>query len=353
LPPGVQPGEDTALEVTALLSSIPALLILASLTHAAEIDPARLRRFSPLPAVIPSRTNPVTPAKTALGRMLFYDTRLSLSRKLSCNTCHMLDQYGVDLKSVSGGHNGQEGTRNSPSVYNAAGHFVQFWDGRAPDVEQQAKGPVLNPVEMAMPDEASVVAVLKSIPGYVTAFKRAFPTEAVPVTFGNFAEAVGAFERQLVTPSRWDRFLKGDQAALTDAEKAGFNKFYDSGCATCHSGTYLGGQMYQKAGVVKPWPNQSDTGRHMVTRRAEDRMLFKVPSLRNVAKTPPYFHDGSVQSLEAAIRHMGEYETGRNLSPADTASIAAFLRSLTGTIPAAFIQPPRLPASSPSTPKPK
>lgn len=334
-------------------SPIPAFLILALSATAADVDPARLRRFSPLPPNIPSRTNLITPAKTDLGRMLYYETRISRGHDISCNTCHLLDKYGVDLERVSDGHKGQEGTRNSPSVYNAAGHFVQFWDGRAPDVEEQAKGPVLNPVEMAMPDEASVVALLKSIPGYVAAFKRAFPTEADPVTFGNFAEAVGAFERQLVTPSRWDQFLKGDKAALTDAEKAGFNKFYDSGCATCHSGTYLGGQMYQKAGVVKPWPNQKDTGRHMVTKRTEDRMMFKVPSLRNVEKSPPYFHDGSVQSLEAAIRHMGEYESGRNLSPAEAVSIAAFLRSLTGTIPSAFIRQPRLPASSPSTPKPQ
>lgn len=336
-----------------MLRSISTLVVLSLSASAADIEPARLRRFSPLPSVIPSKTNSITPAKTDLGRMLFYETRISLSHKISCNTCHLLDKYGVDLEDVSDGHNGLEGTRNSPSVYNAAGHFVQFWDGRAPDVEEQAKAPVLNPVEMAMPDEASVVAVLKSIPGYVAAFKRAFPTESDPVTFGNFAEAVGAFERQLVTPSRWDRFLKGDKAALTDVEKAGFNTFYDSGCATCHSGTYLGGQMYQKAGVVKPWPNQKDTGRHMVTKRAEDRMMFKVPSLRNVEVTPPYFHDGSVASLDTAIRHMGEYESGRSLSPVETASIATFLRSLTGTIPTALIKRPRLPASSPSTPKPR
>jgi cytochrome c peroxidase len=332
---------------------LTALLIAAAAAPAADIDPARLRRFAPLPAAVASPTNPITPAKTDLGRMLYFDPRLSRSHKISCNTCHLLDKFGVDLERVSDGHNGLEGTRNSPTVYNAAGHFAQFWDGRAKDVEEQAKGPILNPVEMAMPDEASVIALLKSIPGYAPAFKRAFPTEADPITFGNLAEAIGAFERQLMTPSRWDRFLKGDSAALTGAEKSGFNTFYDSGCATCHSGIYLGGQMYQKAGVVKPWPNQTDTGRHMVTKRAEDRMMFKVPSLRNVEKTPPYFHDGSVQSLEAAIRHMGEYESGRNLSPAETASIAAFLRSLTGEIPSAFIRPPRLPASGPSTPRPR
>ena len=337
----------------AVRKALPGLFIAAAIVVAADVDPARLKRFAPLPAVVHSRTNPITPAKTDLGRMLYYETRISKSHKISCNTCHLLDKYGVDLERVSDGHNDQEGTRNSPSVYNAAGHFVQFWDGRAPDVEEQSKAPVLNPVEMAMPDEASVVTVLKSMPGYVAAFKRAFPTESDPVTFGNFAEAVGAFERQLMTPSRWDRFLKGDKAALTDPEKSGFNTFYDSGCATCHSGIYLGGQMYQKAGVVKPWPNQKDTGRHMVTKRAEDRMMFKVPSLRNVEKTPPYFHDGSVEALEAAIRHMGEYETGRKLSPTETAAIAAWLRSLTGTIPSAFIRPPRLPASSPSTPKPR
>lgn len=327
-----------------------ALSAAAAMLSAAEIEPSRLRRFAPLPDVVASKTNPITPAMTDLGRMLYYETRISRSQKISCNTCHLLDKFGVDLERVSDGHNGAEGTRNSPTVYNAAGHFVQFWDGRARDVEEQAKGPILNPVEMAMPDAASVIAVLKSIPGYAPAFKLAFPTEADPITFGNLVEAIGAFERQLMTPSRWDRFLKGDKTALSDAEKAGFDKFYASGCATCHSGIYLGGQMYQKAGVVKPWPNQKDTGRHMVTKRAEDRMMFKVPSLRNVEKTAPYFHDGSVQTLESAIRHMGEYESGRNLTPAETASIAIYLRSLTGTIPSAFIRPPKLPPPGPNTP---
>jgi cytochrome c peroxidase len=329
------------------------VLLAAAILPAADIDPARLRRFSPLPAVIASKTNPITPAKTDLGRMLYYEARLSRSHKFSCNSCHQLDKYGVDNLPTSPGHNGQRGTRNSPTVYNAAGHFAQFWDGRAPDVEEQSKGPVLNPVEMAMQGEQSVVAALKSIPGYVAAFKRAFPTESGPITFNNFAEAIGAFERQLLTPGRWDRFLKGDKSALTAAEKAGFNKFYDSGCATCHSGSYLGGQMVQKLGIVKPWPNRKDAGRHQATKRAEDRMVFKVPSLRNVEKTAPYIHDGTVPSLTETIRLMAEHQTGLRLNPTDTAAIATFLRTLTGPIPTAFIKPPRLPASSPTTPKPQ
>ena len=205
--------------------------------------------FKPLPDAVESQKNPITEAKVNLGRMLYYEPRLSKNQDISCNTCHDLAKYGVDGQPVSDGHKGQKGTRNAPTVYNAAGHFVQFWDGRAPDVEEQAKGPVMNPVEMAMSSDKAVVAVLKSMPEYVDAFKKAFPAEKDPVTFENTARAIGAFERRLMTPSRWDKFLKGDQAALSNAEKAGFNKFMEAGCQACHAGTYLGGEVYQKIGM--------------------------------------------------------------------------------------------------------
>jgi len=298
-----------------------------------------LKLFRPLPAVVSSDANPVTDAKAVLGRTLYMDTRLSRDRNVSCNTCHPLDRYGADGTPVSVGHKGQKGTRNSPTVFNAAGHFAQFWDGRAATVEEQAKGPILNPVEMAMTSGAEVESVLKSIPEYRELFRRAFPGEPGPVTFDNAARAIGAFERGLLTPARWDRFLKGDAGALTAQEKAGFNKFVQSGCAACHYGPYVGGNAYQKVGMVRPWPNASDTGRQQVTGRESDRFLFKVPSLRNVARTAPYFHDGSAATLAEAIRKMAAYQLGRELADSDIRLIAAWLETLTGQIPTSAVKP--------------
>ncbi|MCL5742733.1 MAG: cytochrome-c peroxidase [Acidobacteria bacterium] len=317
-----------------------------------EVAQAKLAMFKPLPVEMTSDANPITAEKIALGRMLYYEPRLSKSQKISCNSCHMLDKYGVDNQPTSDGHKGQKGDRNSPTVYNAAGQFVQFWDGRAANVEEQAKGPVLNPVEMAMPAEKQVVAVIKSMPEYVVAFKAAFPKDKDPVTYGNMALAVGAFERKLVTPSRWDKFLAGDQTALSESEKAGFNLFVDSGCNACHMGAFVGGSMYQKLGVVKPYPDESDPGRAKVTKSEGDKMMFKVPALRNVEKTGPYFHNGKVATLDDAVAQMGEYELGKQLKPEEVKSIVAWLATLTGEIPADYIKPPALPKSTPKTPKP-
>jgi cytochrome c peroxidase len=318
-----------------------------------QIDPTKLAAFQPpLPALFESPKNPLSEEKIALGRMLFYDKRLSKNHDVSCNTCHNLATYGVDGLKVSLGHKKQTGTRNSPTVYNAAGHFVQFWDGREPDVEAQAKGPVLNPVEMATPSAARVEATLRSIPEYVAAFKKAFPGDKEPTTFENAARAIGAFERKLVTPAPWDRFLAGEQDALSDAEKAGFVKFVDAGCMTCHAGTLVGGTMYQKLGLLKPWKNQADGGRFEATRQEADRMMFKVPSLRNVAQTKPYFHDGGTESLEEAVRLMAEHQLGKELSKEDVAAIVTWLGSLTGQVPADYIKEPTLPPSKPGTPKP-
>lgn len=316
------------------------------------IDPARLRMFAPLPDEVSPNSSSLTQQQIDLGRMLYYETRLSADQKISCNTCHMLDKYGVDGEPTSDGHKGQKGTRNSPTVYNAAGHVAQFWDGRAPTVEEQAKGPVMNPVEMAMPSEKVVVAVLKSMPEYVQAFKAAFPTDKDPVTFENMAKAIGAFERKLITPSRWDKFLKGDQSALTPAEKAGFNTFVNAGCQTCHSGVLLGGSMYQKLGVIKPYPDEADLGRFQVTKSEGDKMVFKVPSLRNIEKTGPYFHDGKVGTLEDAVARMNEYQVGGKLSTEEIQSIVTWLKALTGEVPAEYIKPPTLPAGTAKTPKP-
>jgi len=316
------------------------------------IDPAALTAFAPLPDAVPAAQGGATEEMVNLGRLLFFEPRLSKSQKISCNSCHDLVTYGVDNQTTSDGHKGQKGDRNSPTVYNAAAHFAQFWDGRAADVEAQAKGPVLNPVEMAMPAEPVVVKVLMSMPEYVEAFKRAFPNEKKPVTYDNMARAIGAFERKLLTPSRWDTFLKGDKNALTPEEQVGFKTFTDAGCQTCHAGALLGGSFYQKLGVAKPFPRSADPGREKVTKIAGDRGVFKVPSLRNIERTSPYFHDGATAGLDQAVRDMGEYQLGRTLTAEETTRIIDFLKVLTGAIDPEFTRAPALPKSSATTPKP-
>jgi cytochrome c peroxidase len=316
------------------------------------IDTARLQPFAPLPVAMTSDSNPITDEKVALGRMLYYEPRLSKSQQIACNTCHLLDKYGVDAQPTSDGHKGQTGDRNAPTVYNAAGHLAQFWDGRAADVEEQAKGPVMNPIEMAMTSEKGVIEVLESIPEYVAEFRKAFPGEKEPVTYDNMAKAIGAFERKLVTPSRWDKFLGGDQNALTSDEKAGFNVYAEAGCQTCHAGAYLGGNLYQKLGLMKAWPDTSDPGRQKVTKSEADRLVFKVPSLRNIDKTGPYYHNGKVTALAQAVASMAEYQLGKTLTDAQVQSVIAWLGTLTGNLPTEYIKQPALPKSTAKTPKP-
>ncbi len=307
-----------------------------------DVNPRVLRRFKPLRRVIPAAPG-AEAAKVALGRMLFFDTRLSKDGDLSCNSCHRLDKYGVDHEPTSIGAKGQRGRRNSPTVYHAAWHFTSFWDGRARDVEEQAKGPILNPAEMAMADAGTVTRLLSSIPGYVAAFEAAFPGQPTPISYDNAGRAVGAFERGLVTPSRWDRYLDGDRTALTALEVKGLKVFSDVGCVTCHTGELIGGSMFQKAGFVKPWTNQTDQGRFEVTGLDADRMMFKVPSLRNVAMTAPYFHDASVKTLDAAVRTMADHQIEGTLDDDEVTSIVAWLGSLSGDLPTAYIAAPLLP----------
>jgi cytochrome c peroxidase len=309
------------------------------------VDTQALSAFQPVPAIVVSETNPITTQKVALGRMLYYDTRFSAGGQVSCYVCHPLHDYGTSHRQTGVGHDGRVGGRNEPTVYNAAGHVAQFWDGRAPDVEAQALGPVLNPIEMGMPDASAVLAVLKSIPGYVDAFAAAFPGQSDPVTFENFGRAIGAFERGLVTPSRWDEFLRGDAGALSAVEKAGFTRFVDAGCAQCHNGAWVGGSLYTKAGVVNPWFTTKDAGRFGVTANPGDRFVFKVPSLRNIVETWPYFHDGSVQRLPEAVRLMAFHQLGKNLDEADVDAIVAWLRTLTGPVDFDYINEPALPPS--------
>jgi cytochrome c peroxidase len=244
---------------------------------------------------------------------------------------------------VSLGHEGRAGTRNAPTVYQAAGHVAQFWDGRARDVEEQATGPILNPVEMAMPESAAVLKHLRDSKAYQAAFRAAFPGEVTPITYRNVGIAIGAFERGLVTPSAWDKYLAGDSPSLTPEEQRGLRMFVAAGCQTCHNGPYLGGSVFQKIGLVTPWPSQVDSGRYNVTRNSADLLVFKVPSLRNIAKTGPYFHDGAVADLSEAVQLMSRHQLGKELPPDDVAAIVTFANALTGTIPTDYIAQPQRP----------
>lgn len=300
----------------------------------AAVDASVLARFKRL------RSPDADSRLAQLGKTLFFEVRLSKSQKLSCNSCHSLAAHGVDNQPFSMGHEMQRGGRNAPTVYNAAGHVAQFWDGRAPDVEEQAKGPILNPVEMAMPDAAAVEAVLSEIPAYVRAFGDAFPGEANPVTFDNVGKAIGAFERRLFVPSRWDGFLDGEENALVAAEVKGLETFVKVGCASCHAGELIGGASFKKLGASRPWTRDDDRGRVAVTGDPNDERVFKVPSLRNIGQTGPYFHDGSVGTLEESVQLMAQVQLDTDLSLADVVSISTWLRSLTSSLPSDLVRPP-------------
>jgi cytochrome c peroxidase len=317
----------------------------------AAIRERAVQIFGSLPDEAGSDANRVTDEKVELGRMLFFDPRLSKNHDVSCNSCHGLTTHGVDGEPTSPGHQGQRGDRNSPTVYNAALHVAQFWDGRSPDVEDQAKGPVLNPVEMAMPSEAAVITVLKSIPGYAPLFSAAFPDDEDAITYDNMARAIGAFERRLITSDRFDAFVSGQDDALTAEELAGLSVFMDKGCITCHLGPAIGGGLYRKLGLVKPYATD-DPGRFNVTNDEADRGVFKVPSLRNIAMTGPYFHDGSIAELDQTIRLMATHQLGIELSDHQVASIQTFLGALTGTVDPNYIAEPDRLESGPDTPAP-
>jgi len=303
-----------------------------------ELSPRVLRRFAPLDPAI----KPADGALTDLGRKLYYDPRLSKTGMVSCNSCHPLDKYGTTQTAVSTGINGRLGARNAPSTYNAAGHFVQLWDGRAATVEKQALMPIENKDEMGMTAADAVIAI-KNIAGYRDDFAHAFPGESQPITADRIGQAIGAFEHGLVTPARWDRYLRGDKSALNAQEKAGAKLFANLGCIVCHTGPYVGGSMFEHVGARIPWPRSADRGRKQVTGAAADDMVFKVPSLRNVAKTAPYFHDGSAQTLNQAVRMMARHQLGVELDDDEARELEAWLGSLTGDIPHEYIAQPVLP----------
>ena len=314
-----------ALTVSAFLL-VPAAVNAAS---SSDLRASALKVLAPLPEKMPGAENDTT-ARVKLGRELFFEKKLSANNTQSCNSCHAVDQNrgGVDNEPTSPGAFGKRGGRNSPTVLNAGFHIAQFWDGRAKTLEDQAKGPVLNPGEMAMPSEAAVIEKLKAEKKYVGAFKKAFPGESDPITYDNFAKAVGAFERTLRTHDRFDDFLKGDDKALTAAELKGLDTFLSIGCTTCHTGPLLGGNDYKKLGILNAYENTSDKGRIEVTKEDYDEFVFKVPSLRNIALTAPYFHDGTQKTLEETVQKMAWLQLGKKLTADETRDLSAFLRAL-------------------------
>jgi cytochrome c peroxidase len=311
------------------------------------INPRLLRRFRPIAQSTPA-TRSADPELISLGRMLWYEPRLSRDGTVSCNTCHALDAFGVDHRATSLGVDGQRGRRNAPSVYNAATHVAQFWDGRALSLEEQAAGPLLNPGEMGG-TPASVEAALRVIPAYRDLFQKAFPGPRLgdAISLDHVARAISAFERGLVTRSRWEDYLAGNSRALTAGEIEGLRVFLDVGCMGCHTGPQVGASMFQVTGFVERWPNQEDLGRFEVTKIPADRMVFKVPTLKNVVRTSPYFHDGSIADLGTAIRIMGRHQLGIELGDQEVASIVSFFGALTGSLPAAYIAAPVLPGRGP------
>ncbi len=306
--------------------------------------------FSPLPQMMGSEKNPITPEKVKLGKMLFYESRISVDGTVSCVKCHPFSLYGADGLKKSIGNNCKVNPRNAPTIFNAAAQISAHWIGNRTGVEDQAKQSVIGPPSFGLPSYEALEKKLEEIKGYNDLFKKAFPKEDHPMTVDNFAKAVGAFERTLVTPSPFDAFLKGSKVALKEKEKRGLKTFIEGGCITCHSGQYLGGQMYQKFGIVEPYWKYTksetiDEGRFVVTKNESDKYLFKVSVLRNVAKTAPYFHDGSVDKLEDAVLIMGKVQFGKDLTRSQIEDIITFLISLTGKISEEALKVPLLPSS--------
>ncbi|RHX78032.1 cytochrome-c peroxidase [Leptospira yasudae] len=272
-----------------------------------------------------------TPELVQLGEKLYFEKRLSANDTQACNSCHNVvgKAAGVDNLPTSPGAFGKNGDRNSPTVLNAGFHIAQFWDGRAANLKEQAKGPILNPVEMAMPSAAEVEKKISAIPEYKELFAKAYPKDANPITYDNLAGAIAAFERTFKTNDRFDDFQNGDHKALSAEEQEGLEKFLATGCTACHIGPLLGGNSFRKLGQVNPYENTVDKGRQNVTKNSADAFVFKVQSLRNVAITGPYFHDGKVATLEEAVKKMAHLQLGKNLSDSDTKSIVTFLKALT------------------------
>lgn len=303
--------------------------------------------FAPLPRDMATKAYPLSPEKIELGRKLFFDPRLSLDGTISCSTCHLPQFYGTDALPKSIGVLQRPNRRNAPTVFNAALYPIQSrWIGDRESIEAQAQGSLTGKTSMGNPNTEAVIEKLNHL-GYATAFEKAFPQEEKPITAKNWGIAIGAFERTLTTPSPFDRYLAGDEHALDAQAKAGLKAFMEIGCIACHNGVGLGGGSFQKFGVFGEYWHETksqeiDQGRFAVTEKESDRYVFKVPSLRNVAMTPPYFHDGSVEELEKAVRIMAKLQLNKELDQQTIASMMAFLSSLTGKVPDVFQTPPVL-----------
>lgn len=280
--------------------------------------------FSPIPKTLINEEK--NAELISLGKKLYFEKKLSANGTISCNSCHNLDTFGVDNLPTSPGHDGTFGGRNSPTTLNSAIHLAQFWDGRAKDVEEQALGPLLNPIEHGLKSKKHAMKILLQA-NYKPLFKKAFPKRKNYFSFSNIGVAIGAFEKTLMTPSRFDDFLKGDVTALSASEKHGLNKFIEVGCVSCHEGQGIGGGMYQQLGLVEPYPTK-DKGRYEITKDEDDMFVFKVPSLRNIQHTAPYFHDGSLKTLDETINIMAKHQLGEKLTSNDIRNIKSFLHSL-------------------------
>ena len=289
------------------------------------------RYFSPLPASMPGAEND-TPERIALGKALYFDKRLSKNDTQSCASCHRLEDgaAGVDNLPTSPGAEGQIGTRNSPTVINAGWQKSQFWDGRAKDLADQAGQPILNPIEMGMPNEQAVIDKLATLPEYPAAFQAAFPDAEPALSYANLREAIAAFERTLRSEARFDDFLRGDTTALNEQEQRGLKTFMSVNCVRCHDGPLVGGTLHETLGVEAPFHNTADQGRFTVTKDETDRMVFKVSQLRNVALTGPWFHDGSGSDLGDVVRTMGRIQLATELKDEQVNDIVAFLHALSG-----------------------
>ena len=330
------------------------LLLMATAAMAGNVMDEAKATFTPIPSQASAiKGNPATPEKLELGKMLFFEPRLSKSGLVSCNFCHNVGMGGDDFQETSTGHGWQKGPRNAPTVLNAVFNIAQFWDGRAKGLKEQAKGPVQASVEMNNTPEGAV-KTLKSMPEYVEFFKKAFPADKDPVTFDNMASAIEIFEATLITPdSRFDKFLRGDKKALNDREIKGLSLFMDKGCADCHGGVNMGGEDYFPFGVSERPSAEiiaGDKGRFKVTKTESDEYVFKSPSLRNIELTPPYFHSGKVWSLREAVRVMGTAQLDAKLNEKEVGLITEFLKTTTGVQPKVVY--PILPASTDATPKP-
>ncbi|HHH46966.1 MAG TPA: cytochrome-c peroxidase [Thiotrichales bacterium] len=316
--------------------------------------------LEPLPANPPvPADNPMSAAKIELGKQLYFDPRLSINGTQSCNDCHNVMGSGTDNRATSIGAKGKHGGRSAPTVWNAAYLSAQFWDGRAATLEDQAKGPILNPVEMGMPSEQAVIDRLSKIPGYVDQFKAVFGENGL--TYDNIARAIAAYERTLVTPnSPFDRYMRGDRSAMSAQAVRGMKLFESVGCVACHSGPNFSGPnlptgqpflqkfpTFTDNEYVKKYDFLKDPGRYEVTKKEADRHMWRVPTLRNVALTAPYFHNGAVKTLDEAVRVMAKTQLDKELTDAQVADLVAFLESLTGEFPAQTM--PQLPPSPGTT----